>query len=230
MKKIVYVAALFAAFAFASCAGNKTSDQNGATADSVAVDEPVGDAAIEDVAGAEKLADTYMAQLDALLKEKHPDVAKLKELTSQIGAAVENLQRSGNAEVVKTYASKVKNYLEENADKLRSIDPQSVKVMDVVNAAVNLPQSVKDAAEAGIDAAKSDGQTVKETMESAGKQAVSDAKAAGKQAVDKAKADAKAAHDAAVKKANEKASEAVQKGADKANEAISNGLKKALGQ
>lgn len=215
MKKIVYVAALFAAFAFASCAGNKTSDQNGATADSVAVDEPVGDAAIEDVAGAEKLADTYMAQLDALLKEKHPDVAKLKELTSQIGAAVENLQRSGNAEVVKTYASKVKNYLEENADKLRSIDPQSVKVMDVVNAAVNLPQSVKDAAEAGIDAAKSDGQTVKETMESAGKQAVSDAKAA---------------HDAAVKKANEKASEAVQKGADKANEAISNGLKKALGQ
>lgn len=223
MKKIVYVAALFAAFAFASCGGNKTSDQNGATADSVAVDEPVGDAAIEDVAGAEKLADTYMAQLDALLKEKHPDVAKLKELTSQIGAAVENLQRSGNAEVVKTYASKVKNYLEENADKLRSIDPQSVKVMDVVNAAVNLPQSVKDAA-------KSDGQTVKETMESAGKQAVSDAKAAGKQAVDKAKADAKAAHDAAVKKANEKASEAVQKGADKANEAISNGLKKALGQ
>ena len=223
MKKIVYVAALFAAFAFASCAGNKTSDQNGATADSVAVDEPVGDAAIEDVAGAEKLADTYMAQLDALLKEKHPDVAKLKELTSQIGAAVENLQRSGNAEVVKTYASKVKNYLEENADKLRSIDPQSVKVMDVVNAAVNLPQSVKDAA-------KSDGQTVKETMESAGKQAVSDAKAAGNQAVDKAKADAKAAHDAAVKKANEKASEAVQKGADKANEAISNGLTKALGQ
>ena len=219
MKKIVYVAALFTAFAFASCAGNKTSDQNGATADSVAVDEPVGDAAIEDVAGAEKLADTYMAQLDALLKEKHPDVAKLKELTSQIGAAVENLQRSGNAEVVKTYASKVKNYLEENADKLRSIDPQSVKVMDMVNAAVNLPQSVKDAAEAGIDAAKSDGQTVKETMESA-----------GKQAVDKAKADAKAAHDAAVKKANEKASEAVQKGADKANEAISNGLKKALGQ
>lgn len=219
MKKIVYVAALFAAFAFASCGGNKTSDQNGATADSVAVDEPVGDAAIEDVAGAEKLADTYMAQLDALLKEKHPDVAKLKELTSQIGTAVENLQRSGNAEVVKTYASKVKNYLEENADKLRSIDPQSVKVMDVVNAAVNLPQSVKDAAEAGIDAAKSDGQTVKETMESA-----------GKQAVDKAKADAKAAHDAAVKKANEKASEAVQKGADKANEAISNGLKKALGQ
>lgn len=108
MKKIVYVAALFAAFAFASCAGNKTSDQNGATADSVAVDEPVGDAAIEDVAGAEKLADTYMAQLDALLKEKHPDVAKLKELTSQIGAAVENLQRSGNAEVVKTYAAKVR--------------------------------------------------------------------------------------------------------------------------
>lgn len=236
MKKFALAVAAFAALTFASCGGNKTSDQNEA-AQNDSTEVPVSDATIETTADAEGLADNLTTQLDAELQKDAPDAVKVKQLTDQIKQASEALQNSGNTEVAKAYASKVKNYLEQNADKIKSIDPQSITVLDVVNAAANLPQSAKDAAAQGVDAVKADGQAAKAAAEaakgaaeSAGKQVVSDAKAAAKQTADKAKADAKAAGDAAVKKANDKANEAVQKGAAKASDAINKGLSKALGK
>lgn len=241
MKKIAFAAALFAAFALASCGGNKTSDQNETATDSTALGTPVSDSTIEDAASAEQLADTYTAQLEKELSSEHPDPAKVKQISEQIRQAAETLQKSGNAEVAKAYASKVKAYVEKNAEKLKSVDPESVTVLDVVNTVANLPQSVKDAAAEGVDAVKGDGEAAKAAgkqavndakaaAEAAGKQAVNDAKAAAQKAADKAKSDVKAARDAAAKKANDKANEAVQKGAAKANEAVSKGLKKVLGE
>lgn len=237
MKKLVYVAALFAAFTFASCGGNKTSDAAGTDSTAAAVDSAVGDVTIESPADAEKLADQYTAQLDAELQSANPDPAKVKQLTECIRQATETLKDGCNEEISKAYASKVKAYLEKNADKIKNIDPQSITVLDVVNAAANLPQSVKDAAAEGVDAvagdgaaAKAAGQAVKAAAEQAGQKAVSDAKAAGQKAVSDAKANAKAKADAAVKNANDKANAAVQKGAAKASDAISKGLKKALGE
>ena len=226
MKKIAFAAALFAAFALASCGGNKTSDQNETAADSTELGTPVSDSTIEDAASAEQLADTYTAQLEKELAAEHPDPAKVKQISEQIRQAAETLQNSGNAEVAKAYASKVKAYVEKNAEKLKSVDPESVTVLDVVNTVANLPQSVKDAAAEGVDAVKGDGEAAK----AAGKQAVNDAKATALKAADRAKSDVKAARDAAAKKANDKANEAVQKGAAKANEAVSKGLKKVLGE
>ena len=226
MKKIAFAAALFAAFALASCGGNKTSDQNETAADSTELGTPVSDSTIEDAASAEQLADTYTAQLEKELAAEHPDPAKVKQISEQIRQAAETLQNSGNAEVAKAYASKVKAYVEKNAEKLKSVDPESVTVLDVVNTVANLPQSVKDAAAEGVDAVKGDGEAAK----AAGKQAVNDAKATAQKAADRAKSDVKAARDAAAKKANDKANEAVQKGAAKANEAVSKGLKKVLGE
>lgn len=225
MKKIIYAAALFAAFTFASCGGNKTADQQQVAADSVSTDAAIADGTIESVADAESLADKITSQLDQELQSENPDPAKVKKLTEQIRQCSETLKNGENAEIAKAYASKVKAYLEQNADKIKSIDPQSVTVLDVVNAAANLPQTVKDAAAEGVDAVKGDGaaakaasQTVKAAAQQAGQKTVSDAKA-----------NAKATTDAAVKKANDKANAAVQKGAAKATDAINKGLKKALG-
>ena len=237
MKKLVYAAALFAAFTFASCGGNKKSDAAAADSMAEAVDTAVSDMTIESAADAEKLADQMTTQLDAELKSDNPDPAKVKQLTESIRQATESLKEGSNGEFATAYASKVKAYLEKNADKIKNIDPQSITVLDVVNAAANLPQSVKDAAAEGVDAvvgdgaaAKAAGQAVKAAAEQAGQKAVSDAKAAGQKAVSDAKAAAKAKADAAVQDANNKANAAVQKGAAKASDAISKGLKKALGE
>lgn len=233
MKKIMYVAALFAAVAFASCSGNKTSD---AAASDSAEDSTVVAGETLDAAQAAACADSLTTALEAELKKSTPDAAKVKELTEAIRTTTEKLQSQGDEEAVKSYTSKVKEYLTTNAEKIKSVDPQSVTVLDVVNAAANLPQSVKNAAQDGVDAVKADGEAAKAAGEaaknaaaSAGKAAVSAAENTAKAAASKAASDAKAKKDEAVKKANDKANEAVQKGAQKASDAISKGLGKALG-
>lgn len=237
MKKLVYAAAFLAAFTFASCGGNKTSDAAAADSTAEAVDTAVSDMTIENPADAEKLADSFTAKLDEELQSANPDPAKVKMFVENIRQASESLKGDGNEEIAAAYASKVKAYLEKNADKIKNVDPQSITVLDVVSAAANLPQSVKDAAQEGVDAvvgdgaaAKAAGQAAKAAAEQAGQKAVSDAKAAGQKAVSDAKSAAKAKADAAVQNANDKANAAVQKGAAKASDAISKGLKKALGE
>lgn len=226
MKKIMYVAALFAAVAFASCSSNKTSDE--AVSDSTEVSTVEAGETL-DAAQAAACADSLTTALEAELKKSTPDAAKVKELTEAIRTTTEKLQSQGDEEAVKSYTSKVKEYLTTNAEKIKSVDPQSVTVLDVVNAAANLPQSVKSAAEDGVDAVKADGEAAKNAAASAGKAAVSAAENTAKAAASKAVSDAQAKKDEAVKKANDKANEAVQKGAQKASDAISKGLGKALG-
>lgn len=235
MKKIMYVAALFAAVAFASCSGNKTSDA-ASEADSTADSTVVAEGETLDATQAAACADSLTAALDQELQSANPDPAKVKELTESIKTVTEKLQSQGDEEAVKSYTSKVKEYLTTNADKIKSIDPQSVTVLDVVNAAANLPQSVKNAAEDGVDAVKADGsaakaaaEVAKDAAKTAGKAAVSAAENKAKETASKAVSDAKAKKDAAVQKANDKANAAVQKGAQKASDAISKGLSKALG-
>ena len=222
MKKIMYAAALFAAVAFASCSGNKTSDA--AVYDSTVVADETLDAT-----QAAACADSLTTALEAELQKATPDAAKVKELTEAIRTTTEKLQSQGDEEAVKSYTSKVKEYLTTNAEKIKSVDPQSVTVLDVVNAAANLPQSVKDAAQSGVDAVKADGEAAKNAAASAGQAAVNAAENTAKAAASKAVSDAQAKKDEAVKKANDKANEAVQKGAQKASDAISKGLGKALG-
>lgn len=207
-------------------ARNKTSD--GAVIDSLE-DSTVVEGETLDAAQAAACADSLTTALEAELKKSTPDAAKVKELTEAIRTTTEKLQSQGDEEAVKSYTSKVKEYLTTNAEKIKSVDPQSVTVLDVVNAAANLPQSVKSAAEDGVDAVKADGEAAKNAAASAGKAAVNAAENTAKAAASKAVSDAQAKKDEAVKKANDKANEAVQKGAQKASDAISKGLGKALG-
>lgn len=217
MKKLVYMAAICAAFAFASCGGNKTSDAAPA-ADSTAA---TGESGVEI---ATNIAESAVTDLDAALSADKVEADKVKEITANIQKTVKQLEEAGKTEEAAAYASKVKAYLEKNADKIKSVDASSLTVLDVVNAAANLPQSVKDAANEGVDAVKADGSAAKAAATAATEAAKEAGKAAANQAVESAKAKANEEANKAVEKANKKADEAVQKGAQKASDAISKGL------
>lgn len=219
MKKIILMVAAMAAFTFTSCGGNQTSDGNVENADTVAVE---GDEAV--AAEAAAAADEATSKLDAVLSAENADPSKVSEAIASIEQKVKELQESGNVEAAAAYASKVKTYLEEHKDQLKSIDPSSLTVVDLVNAAANLPQSAKDAASEAVEAVTGDASAAKE----AGKAAVEGAKSAATEAASKAKTDVENAAKAKVEegkaKVQKKADEAVQKGAKKASDAVGKAL------
>lgn len=208
--------AAVAAFSFASCGGNKTND-SAAEADSTAV-----------VAQAEAAADEATAQLDAVLAGENADPAKVKEALDGIKAKVEELQAAGDTEAAAAYASKVKEYIEEHADAIKNADPSSLTVLDLVNAAANLPQSAKDAASDAANAVTSDVDAAKAAGKAAVEGAADAAKAAATEKVTEAKENAEAAAKAKVDEtkqaAKDKADAAVQKGAQKASNAVNKAL------
>lgn len=219
MKKIVLMAAAVAAFTFASCGGNKTSDENVENADTVAVTDSAAA-----TAEATAAADEATAKLDAALSAEKADPAQVSEAIEAIELKVKELQESGNTEAAAAYASKVKTYLEEHKEQLKNIDPSSLTVVDLVSAAANLPQSAKDAASEAVGAVTGDASAAKE----AGKAAVEDVKSAAKSAASDAKTKVEDAAKAKVEegkaKVQKKADEAVQKGAKKASDAVGKAL------
>lgn len=210
MKKLVYMAAFCAAFALASCGGNKTTEAPEA-ADSAAV---TGESAEEIAAN---LADAAVADFEAAISGSEADASKVKEVTEKIQSEITKLQEAGDAEAAAAYASKVKAFLEKNADKLKSVDATSTTLTDLVNAAASLPENVTNTAEEGADAVKADTKAAVEAAKEAGKEAATTA-------VENAKAKANEKANEAVETANKKADEAIQKGAEKASNAISKGL------
>lgn len=219
MKKIILMAAAVAAFTFTSCGGNNTSDANAENADTTAVE---GEDAL--TAEAVSAAEEATSKLDAVLSAENADPAKVTEAVQAIEQKVKELQESGNVEAAAAYASKVKTYIEENKEKLQSIDPSSLTVVDLVNAAANLPQSAKDAASDAVEAVTGDASSAK----AAGEAAVESAKSAAKSAVNEAKTNVENAAKAKVEegkaKVQQKADEAVQKGAKKASDAVNKAL------
>ncbi len=227
MKKLVFAVATFATLTFAaSCGGNKTSDAN-AEADSAMVDSTADEAAAANLTpeeqAAAQAADEVTAQLDQALSQENADPAKVKESVAAIQKKVEELQAAGDTKAAAAYASKVQAYLNENAEKLKSIDPQSVTVASLVSSVVNAPETAKSAAQSAKEAVEGDAAAVKAAAQKAG-DAVKAAPEAAKAA---AKAKATEATNAAVNKANQKASEAVEKANKKANEAVQKGADKA---
>lgn len=221
MKKIILMAVAVAAFTFTftSCGGNNTSDANAENADTTAVggEEAVTDEAVS-------AAEEATSKLDAVLSAENVNPAKVTEAVQAIEQKVKELQESGNVEAAAAYASKVKTYLEENKEKLKNIDPSSLAVVDLVNAAANLPESAKDAASDAVEAVTGDASAAK----SAGKAVVEGAKSAAKSAVNEAKTNVENAAKSKVEegkaKVQQKADEAVQKGAKKASDAVNKAL------
>ena len=153
MKKTIFAATLFAAFtlAAASCGGNKTSEESVGDvdttycADSAAVN--TDDVEIGDASTASAAADAAIAELTAATADGKENPEQVKTTIEKVQKQIEQLKASGNAEAAEAYASKLKTYLTDNAEKLKSIDPQSVTVASAITAIANAPESVKSAAQ-----------------------------------------------------------------------------------
>lgn len=145
------MAVTFAALSFVSCGGNKTSEP---TTDA---DSAISDAnADTDTQTANADADAAIQSLDKAIAASKSNPEMVKQSVASIQQKIAELKASGNTEAAQAYASKLQTYLKSHADDIKSIDPQSVTVVDVVNAVANAPQTVKNAAQSAVQAAESD--------------------------------------------------------------------------
>lgn len=223
MKKIVWIAATAALLgvSLTSCGGNKTQNGDAESADTTGITSDAENAA-------STAADEMTSKLDAALAQGTGDPEKVKTVLADIRKKVDELTASGQSEAAAAYASKLKSYIESHADELKRIDPSTLSVLDAVNAAANLPESVKKGAEKALDAAKQAGSTAAENAKNkaveTASQAVENAKNDAKTTAEKAKADAKAKANEAAANAQKKANQAIQHGAEKAASALGKAL------
>ena len=199
MKKLFAMAAFAAAMILGACTGNKVEeglDFSKATADDVvsALAEKVqsGDATAINAAFA-----TVQEQLNKLLEGT--DVAKVTE-----------------------YASKIKAFVEENAETLKSFNIDVTPLTNLFDQVKALPGAAIDEAGAAVDDAQDAAEDAVDGAVDAVEGAVNDAVDAAKGAVnDAVDAGKKAANDAvdagkaAVDDAKAKTNDAIQKAADK---------------
>ena len=133
------------------------------------------------------------------------DINKLQEVLETVKVKIQELIAM-NPEIAKEYATKVQNFLKENADKVKAIVGDNAAVGAAVSALTNV--SVDDVINNFMSSA-----------EGAAKDAVEGAKDAAAQAVEDAK-------DAAVDKANAAVNDAKAKGAAAIDEAAEAAKKK----
>lgn len=117
MKKILFVAATFAALTIitTACGGNKTSDaENNADTSAVVSDSASADnaSALETTPeAASSAADEAIAQLNAATAKGQENPEQVKQTINQVKQKIQELQASGNQEAAKAYASKLQSYL-----------------------------------------------------------------------------------------------------------------------
>lgn len=201
MKKIFYLAAIAATFAFAACGGNTAS--NTAQEDSLCIDT-VASLEVVDPAG-----EAVNAIAEAV---KTNNAAAIEEAIQKVQAELQKYIELGDAEQTAKYASQIKAFIEENSGKLQELNVQTTAITDIINAVKAVPGNVEDLGNAAVEAAKADANAAAEA-----------AKAKAEEAANKAVEDAKA-------KANEKVNEATNKATDAANKAINDAAAKAKSQ
>ncbi len=192
MKRIFVFALAFAAFAFAGCSDKSKSDKgvDGSVTNSVSAENPDTD---NDVTGA---LNTMLNAKDSKGFDSLMDVTRKK---------IDELVKSGQTEKAKEYASKVKTFLDENAQTVKSVIGNNEHVSSLL-------EKVSELSSETSSTVSETGKSVKESVENA--TATAKQKAADK--VEDAKSEAKEKVRESVEKQKEKADEAVNKAADKA--------------
>lgn len=205
MKKVFIFAFAFMALTCASC-GNKQAG-NAPQADSVATDS----VAIVDNADPEAIASDLQTKLEA------KDSEGFKQAVEIAKQKIDELVKAGNVEEAQAYASKVKAFVDENAETIKQLAGGNETVSSLVNTINALPASAESAVNEAGEAVKADAQ-----------QAVDDAKSAAKAKVEEAKSAASAKVDETKTKAKQKAADEVNKAKDKANQEVNKAANKAL--
>lgn len=194
MKKIIVCAIAFMALTFASC-GNKQNGNQTPETDSIAA------AATDENGGseAEGLASDLKAALDAKDSKGFSDaVASAKQ-------KIDELVKAGKVEEAKAYASKVKQFIDENAETIKQVTNGNATINSIVSTIKALPTDAGSAVDAAGNAVKSDAEHAVEAAKDAAATKAAETKAAAKQKADEA-----------VDNAKQKANDAVDKAASKA--------------
>lgn len=202
MKKIFAFAAIAAAMSLTACSGSTgkgTAEEDSLTVENIIEEGAEPAAVVSAVAEKVQAGDATAAQdaVEALQEE-------LKEIVE-----------SGDAEKAAAYASQVKAFVEENAQKLGELNISTLTLNDLINAAKALPTTAAETADAAADAVKADAEAAKDAAVEA---AQDQANAAAEEAQAKANAaaeEAKAKANAAVEDAANKANDAINKAAGK---------------
>lgn len=194
MKKVFIFAITFMALTFASC-GNKQNG-NAPQTDSVETDSM----ATAGNADPEAVANDLQTKLEA------KDADGFKQAVETAKQKIDEMVKAGKVEEAKAYASKVKTFVDENAETIKQLTGGNETVTSLVNTISAIPANAEATINEAGEAVKADAQ-----------QAVDDAKEAAKAKVDEAK-----------DKAKQKATDEVNKAKDKANKEVNKAAEKAL--
>lgn len=209
MKKI-YICALAAmAITMASCGNKTTANQEGTDSAMVANDTTA--MAGMTAADAQGDAETLNNNLKAMIEAK--DAKGIQAITAQAKEKIQQLINSGNYEAAKAYAEKVKTFINENAETVKSIAGGNETINSLVNTITNIPANAEGAANNAKEAAQNAGNAVK----SSAQDAVNNAGQKIEDKVNEKKAEAK-----------KKATEAVDKKKEEANKAVNDAVNKGL--
>lgn len=197
MKKILVCAMAIMALSFTNC-GNKQSGNADTAVDSLANEtEAVATDAIE--SEAEALANDMKTKLD----EK--DSKGFSDIVATAKQKIDELVKEGKVEEAKAYASKVKQFVDENAETIKQVTNGNETINSIVSTISALPTDAQNAVDEAATAVKSDAEN-----------AVKSAKDAAETKASEAKEEAKKKANEAVDNAKQKANDAVDKAANKA--------------
>ncbi len=189
-----------AVMGFASC-GNKTAE-NAEQADSAAVDSVMD-------------ADAMVSALGEKLNANDP--AALATLSQQAQQTIADLIAKGDTAAAKAYASKIKEFVDANAEKVKQVASGNETINGLVNTVKST--SVTDLANQAAAAVKADANQAANQVKEATNEKVQEAKDAAKEKVNEQV-------DAAKQKTNEKIDAAKQKANDEVNKATNKALNK----
>lgn len=208
MKKSFALAAMAAFVMLSSCGGSTSSKV--AEEDSLVIDTV---ATLE-----QDTTEDVQAQLTETLQSG--DAAQVQAAIEKVAGEVQAAIQSGDQQAAERYASQIKAFVEQNADKLKALDVNTLTVGNLIDAAKNLPANARQTAHDGKNAVKADANAAREAADAAAEKAKADAKAAADQAVEDAKEKAGEKVDEAAAKASEKADQAIQDATDKAKKKL----------
>lgn len=200
MKKLFFMALACVAMGFASC-GNKTVE-NAELADTAAVDSVLD-------------ADAMVSALGDKLNANDPSA--MQALALQAQQTIADLIAKGDTAAAKAYASKIKEFVDTNADKVKEIASGNETINNLVNTVKST--SISDLASQAANAVKADATQAASEVKEATDEKVQEAKDAAKNKVNEQV-------DAAKQKTNEQIDAAKQKANDEVNKATNKALNK----
>ena len=218
MKKILYLALTFAVMGLASC-GNKNG-ANTELGDTVAVDT---------LATTEANADNAEALVNMLAEKLNAnDAAGMAALSQQAQQKIAELIKAGKTEEAQKYASQIKKFIDDNAEKVKTISSGNTTIADLVNTvSATTPEDLAKSAAAAVQAdANHEAEQLKEDGQAKANEIKEAAKAKANEQVSKASTKANEAVTNAQNKANQAVSNAQSKANQKVNDATNSALKK----